>query len=49
MRVGRWASRVEKGDEGQAEIEEGLGSYLNGISVGSQVGFGPIRFSKISK
>jgi hypothetical protein len=31
MRVGRWASRVEKGEEGQAEIEEGLGSCLNGI------------------
>jgi hypothetical protein len=31
MGVGRWASRVEKGEEGQAEIEEGLGSCLNGI------------------
>jgi hypothetical protein len=31
MRVGRWASCVEKGEEGQAEIEEGLGSCLNGI------------------
>jgi hypothetical protein len=31
MRVGRWASWVEKGEEGQAEIEEGLGSCLNGI------------------
>jgi hypothetical protein len=31
MRVGRWASRVEKGEEGQVEIEEGLGSCLNGI------------------
>jgi hypothetical protein len=36
-RVGRWASRVEKGEEGQAtqvgwaEMEEGLGSGLNGI------------------
>jgi hypothetical protein len=31
IRVGRWASWVEKGEEGQAEIEEGLGSCLNGI------------------
>jgi hypothetical protein len=31
MRVGRWASRVEKGEEGQAKIEDGLGSCLNGI------------------
>jgi hypothetical protein len=31
MGVGRWASRVEKGEEGQAKIEEGLGSCLNGI------------------
>jgi hypothetical protein len=31
MRVGRWASRVEKGEKGQTEIEEGLGSCLNGI------------------
>jgi hypothetical protein len=31
MRVGRWASQVEKGEEGQVKIEEGLGSYLNGI------------------
>jgi hypothetical protein len=31
MRVGRWASQVEKGEEGRAKIEEGLGSCLNGI------------------
>jgi hypothetical protein len=31
MGVGRWTSRVEKGEEGQAKIEEGLGSCLNGI------------------
>jgi hypothetical protein len=31
MRLGRWASRVEKGEECHAEIEEGLSSCLNGI------------------